>query len=68
MPLDPAATGKVSGQSSSRDLLAPAFEEFLLCAPDRNLKTLVIENSIVAGSPLSKLTPARESAQIISRE
>jgi hypothetical protein len=38
------------------------------CSSGRNLKNLVIENSNVAGSPLSRLAPARKSAQIISRQ
>ena len=38
------------------------------CSPGRNLKNLVIENSSVSGSPLSRLAPARKSAQIISRQ
>ena len=37
------------------------------CSPGKNLKNLVIENSNVAGSPLSKLAAARKSAQIISK-
>jgi hypothetical protein len=32
------------------------------------LKNLVIENNSVSGSPLSRLAPARKSAQIISRQ
>ena len=39
-----------------------------LCSPGRNLKNLVIENNRVSGSPLSRLAPARKSAQIISRQ
>src|ERR1035437_1632807 len=39
-----------------------------LCSPGRNLKNLVIENNSVSGSPLSRLAPARKSAQIISRQ
>jgi hypothetical protein len=39
-----------------------------LCSPGRNLKNLVIENNNVSGSPLSRLAPARKSAQIISRQ
>src|ERR1019366_5208881 len=39
-----------------------------LCSPGRNLKNLVIEKSSVSGSPLSRLAPARKSAQIISRQ
>ena len=38
------------------------------CAVGRNLKNLVIENNSVSGSPLSRLAPARKSAQIISRQ
>ncbi len=38
------------------------------CSPGRNLKNLVIENSSVSGSPLSRLAPARKSAQIISKQ
>src|ERR1017187_8752784 len=38
------------------------------CWRGRNLKNLVIENSSVSGSPLSRLAPARKSAQIISRQ
>jgi hypothetical protein len=38
------------------------------CSPGRNLKNLVIENNSVSGSPLSRLAPARKSAQIISRQ
>jgi hypothetical protein len=33
-----------------------------------NLKNLVIENSRVSGSPLSRLAPAKKSAQIISKQ
>lgn len=35
---------------------------------DRNRKNLFIEKSSISGSPLSKLAPARKSAQIISRQ
>jgi len=38
------------------------------CSPGRKLKNLVIENSRVSGSPLSRLAPAKKSAQIISRQ
>jgi hypothetical protein len=38
------------------------------CELGRNLKNLVIENSNVSGSSLSRLAPARKSAQIISRQ
>jgi hypothetical protein len=38
------------------------------CSSGRNLKNLVIENSSVSGSPLSRLAPARKSAQIISKQ
>jgi hypothetical protein len=38
------------------------------CSTGRNLKNLIIENSSVSGSPLSRFAPARKSAQIISRQ
>ena len=38
------------------------------CSSGRNLKNLVIENSSVSGSPLSRLAPARKSALIISKQ
>ena len=38
------------------------------CSSGRNLKNLVIENSSISGSPLSRLAPARKSAQIISKQ
>ena len=37
-------------------------------ASGRKWKNLVAENSRVSGSPLSRLAPARKSAQIISRQ
>src|SRR6266704_4048312 len=38
------------------------------CSPGRNLKNLEIDCSSTSGSPLSRLAPARKSAQIISRQ
>lgn len=38
------------------------------CCVGKNLKNRVIENSRVSGFWLSKLAPARKSAQIISRQ
>ena len=38
------------------------------CSQGRNLKKFVIELSKISGFPLSKLAPARKSAQIISRQ
>ena len=38
------------------------------CSSGKDLKNLVIENSSVSGSPLSRFAPARKSAQIISRQ
>jgi hypothetical protein len=32
------------------------------CSPGRHLKNLVIENSSISGSPLSRLAPARKSS------
>jgi hypothetical protein len=37
-------------------------------SPGKNLKNLVIEYSNISGFPLSRLAPARKSAQIISRQ
>jgi hypothetical protein len=39
-----------------------------LCSPGRNLKNRTAELSSASGSPLSRLAPARKSAQIISRQ
>ena len=64
-------------QAHPRELRAQrAHETFSLrpsrnacrCSWGRNLKNLAIENSIVSGSPWSKLAPARKSAQIISKQ
>jgi len=38
------------------------------CSSGSNPKNLFIEKSRVSGSPLSRLAPARKSAQIISRQ
>jgi hypothetical protein len=38
------------------------------CSQGRNLKKLVIDFSKISGSRLSRLAPARKSAQIISRQ
>jgi hypothetical protein len=38
------------------------------CSPGKNLKNLVIEYSNISGFPLSRLAPAKKSAQIISRQ
>lgn len=38
------------------------------CSSDRNRKNFVIENSNVSGFWLSRLAPARKSAQIISKQ
>jgi hypothetical protein len=38
------------------------------CSGGRKRKNLVMENSRVSGSPLSRLAPARKSAQIISKQ
>src|SRR6266705_1424867 len=39
-----------------------------LCSPGKNLKNLEMDCSSTSGSPLSRLAPARKSAQIISRQ
>jgi hypothetical protein len=38
------------------------------CSPGRNWKNRAIENKSTSGCPLSRLAPARKSAQIISRQ
>ena len=38
------------------------------CSPGRNLKNRAMECSKVSGLPLSRLAPARKSAQIISKQ
>ena len=38
------------------------------CSPGRNWKNRAIENKSTFGWPLSRLAPARKSAQIISRQ
>src|SRR6266550_3185892 len=38
------------------------------CSPGRNLKNRAMECSKISGLPLSRLAPARKSAQIISKQ
>src|SRR2546429_9185004 len=38
------------------------------CSPGRNLKNRAMECSKMSGLPLSRLAPARKSAQIISKQ
>src|ERR1700758_2759378 len=49
-------------------LVSTSWTNSLCCCCGKNLKNRVIENRNVSGSPLSKLAPARKSAQIISRQ
>jgi hypothetical protein len=66
-PVEPRATVFCRNSIHELFVVVPCRNS-CFCSPDRNLKNLVIENSSVSGSPLSKLAPARKSAQIISRQ
>ncbi len=55
-PIEPLAS--VFRSSVHRLFVVAPCRNSCFCSPDRNLKNLVIENSSVPGSPLSKLAPA----------
>jgi hypothetical protein len=65
--IEPQSHGLRANRAHEDSSLKPSRNS-CLCSPGRNLKNLVIENSSVSGSPLSRLAPARKSAQIISRQ
>jgi len=67
----------IGGQSQTRLLRSKWIHDALgriacrkarFCSSDKNLKNLVIENRRVSGFWLSRLAPARKSAQIISKQ
>src|SRR5450631_4474938 len=65
--IQPQAHGLLANRVHEAVLLKPSRND-ARCSWGRNLKNLVIEKSSVSGSPLSRLAPARKSAQIISRQ
>lgn len=60
--------GRLVAHLTHNDLSLRLPRKACRCSAGRNLKNLVIENSNISASPLSRLAPARKSAQIISRQ